>query len=76
MRKAYIEEKGKCSRMGDDTNVANTNARPSVTYVKASVWLRNPQRKPSSFQHEVSFVDIVTFLKGKVLTLIKNLGMI
>ena len=42
VRKAYVEEKGESSKMGDNTNVTNTNACPSVVYVKTPVWLRNP----------------------------------
>ena len=27
---AYVEKKGKCSRMGDNANIANADTRPSV----------------------------------------------
>ena len=30
VRKAYVEKKGKCSRMGDNANIANADTRPSV----------------------------------------------
>ena len=44
--------------------------------MKNSVWIRNPQGKASSFQCEVSFVDVVTFLKWDFLNLRGNLGLI
>ena len=70
-RKAYVEEKGKSSGMSDNANIANTNACPSVIHRKNSVWLWNPQRKPSAFRREVSFVYIITFLKRDFLTLLQ-----
>ena len=62
VRKTNVKEKGKSSRRGDDTDVANPNSCPSVIYVKSLVWIWDPQGKPSSFQYEVPFVDVVTFL--------------
>ena len=64
VRKTYIEEKGESSGRGDDADVANPNPCPSVIYVKSPVWTRDPQGKASSFQYEVPFVDVVTFLSG------------
>ena len=75
-RKAYVEKKRKSSRTVDNTNIANTNARPSVNYAKTPVWFRNPQREPSPFLHEVSAVDILILLKWNFLILRRNLRLI
>ena len=49
--------------MSDDADVANPNSCPSVISVKNPIRTRDPQGKPSSFQYEISFVDVVTFLR-------------
>ena len=49
--------------MSDDADVANPNSCPSVISVKNPIWFRDPQGEPSSFQYEVSFVDVVTLLR-------------